>query len=182
MNKEKESIAHHPFLQGLLTPLLLPPDSATWEEYRMKNRMCSVLWVNRPLVRCVYPRKNFNGPRFLHFSHAEKSTKIITWLIWYLWLAVIFYQDICLTTCISQPKNDRYTGFFPNSSEQLPQSHLWEAISGAIVLSKYLKRTYTQNFYVVHFPLIQSLEGVCSNFIQFSNISLYCNIFLWSMI
>ena len=91
----------------------------------------SAFWINWPLDSYDADlRKNFSDPRFLHLPIHRRSLKSSTWDSCSLRWAVIFYQDLCLTS----QKHYISPGSSPTSSKQSSQSY-WEAVSQAIVLS-----------------------------------------------
>lgn len=104
MWRQRTECLHHPVRQEVKAqPMQSLTHSAAWREYSTNNRTKhSVLQIYRPFD--AYLSKIFNDSRFLHLPVQRKALKSLTWDICFLELPVIFHQDICLTTCISQPK------------------------------------------------------------------------------
>lgn len=72
-------------------------NSTLWKEFMTKTRIrYSTLWTNRTLRMCISGRILMN-PDILASSHTQKNTKLTNWDIYFFWLAVTFYWDVCLS-------------------------------------------------------------------------------------
>lgn len=104
-----KNVARHPVMQTLSqNPLKLPmTTNDALRRIQGENKAgCGPLsfgWMSPKSVRCL-SHKEFKWPQILASLYTQKSTKIINRNISSLWLAIIFSQNIHLTTHIYQPK------------------------------------------------------------------------------
>ena len=100
-NKEYSSQTSYTRVELQLTAVAYQQYTLQGMQYEKHDEALCALDKRTPRYLNTYLRKSFSDPRFLHLPIHRKALKSLTWDSCSLWLAVIFYQDICLTTCIS---------------------------------------------------------------------------------